>query len=61
MNDIKQAFNKDKRNAEVHESYEKILKMYNEQLKKEKESMKEITSKIFRKESQNSSTVSPQK
>jgi len=54
MADIKLAFNKDKSNVEIHKSYEKILEKYNEWAKKSKESMKEISSKIFRKESQNS-------
>jgi hypothetical protein len=36
MNDIKQAFNKDKSNTEIYKSYEKILEKYNEQIKKDK-------------------------
>lgn len=58
MSDIKLAFNKDKSNVEIHKSYEKILEKYNEKVKKDKEHLKEISSKMIRSESQKSLSLS---
>jgi hypothetical protein len=58
MNDIKLAFSLDKTNTEIHSSYDKILKNYKEQVKKEKESLKELSSKMLRSNSQTDLTKS---
>lgn len=40
MDDIKIVFAQDRRNAEVHEAYERILVKYNEQVAQERENLK---------------------
>ena len=46
LDDIKKAYNLDK-SKEIYESYAIILKSYNEGIKKDKEKMKEMSTKIF--------------
>ena len=55
--DIKAAFALDRKNAEIHSAYSKILEKYNENTRKSKA----ISEKMFKKESQISSSPQKQK
>ena len=50
LEDIKKAYSLDK-SKQIHQSYATILKAYNEGIKKDKEKMKEMSSKIFNSQS----------